>query len=115
MSKGISVKDYEKQNDSLQADTGGEKQKTQSTKYQAKPRKEGKDDIAQVKGHRIDTNEEPAERSSSRRRYNENNCLQVETEGVMRITQQDRKNLQEGFTKLDQVDQVEGGPLSVNC
>ena len=46
--KGISVKDYEKQNDSLQAETGGEKQKTEGTEYQAKPRKEGKDDIAQV-------------------------------------------------------------------
>ena len=64
---------------------------------------------AQVQGHRIDTNEEPAERSANRRRYNEKDCLQVKTEGVMRFTQQDRKNLQEVVTKQDQVDQVEGG------
>ena len=67
---------------------------------------------AQVQGHRHDTNEEPAELSGGRRRYDETDFLQVEIEGVMRFTQQDRKNLQVVFTKLDQVDQVdqvEGG------
>ena len=68
----------------------------------------GKEQV-QVQGHRCHTNEELVERSGGRRRYNENDCLQVETEGVMRITQQDRKNFQEGVNKLDQVDQVEGG------
>ena len=62
-----------------------------------------------MQGHRHDTNEEPAELSGGRRRYDETDFLQVEIEGVMRFTQQDRKNLQVVFTKLDQVDQVEGG------
>ena len=67
---------------------------------------------AQVQGHRIDTNEEPAELSGCRRRYDKTDFLQIEIEGFMRFTQQDRKNLQVVFTKLDQVDQVdqvEGG------
>ena len=64
---------------------------------------------AQVQGHRHDTNEEPAELSGGRRRYDETDFLQVEIEGVMRFTKQDRKNLQVVFTKQDQVDQVEGG------
>ena len=46
-----------------------------------------------MQGHRLDTNEEPAEQLGGRRRYDETDFLPVETEGVMRFTQQDRKNL----------------------
>ena len=52
---------------------------------------------------------ETAKQLGGRRRYDETDFLQVETKGVMRFTQQDRKNLQVFFTKRDQVDQVEGG------